>query len=78
MDFEEVHPGFFDRLNTAFPDLSETYQKIAAFLRIGLSTQEIADMLFITVTSAKKYRQRLRKKLNLDISEDLSQFLMKV
>ena len=75
MDFEAAHPGFFDRLNASFPGLSDTYQKIAAFLRIGLSSQEIADMLFVSIASVNKNRQRLRKKLGLEANADLTQFL---
>ena len=78
MDFEEAHPGFFDRLTAAYPDLTETYQKIAAFLRIGLSSQEIADLLFVSIASVNKSRQRLRKKLGLEANADLTRFFMNV
>jgi ATP/maltotriose-dependent transcriptional regulator MalT len=75
IDFEEVHPGFFDRLRKSFPELTESYQKLCALLRIGLSSQEIADTLFVSLATVNKNRQRLRKKLNLAPESDLTHFL---
>jgi tetratricopeptide (TPR) repeat protein len=78
LDFEEAHPGFFRRLKQDFPDLSETYQKICAFLRIDLTSKEIADLLYVSIAAVNKNRQRLRKKLNLEAEADLNEFLKKL
>jgi DNA-binding NarL/FixJ family response regulator len=78
MDFEEAHPGFFNRLKQDFPDLSETYQKICAFLRIDLTSKEIADLLYVSIAAVNKNRQRLRKKMNLEAEADLNEFLKKI
>ncbi|RLD56955.1 MAG: hypothetical protein DRJ05_10485 [Bacteroidetes bacterium] len=78
VEFEEVHPGFFDRINKTYPDLSETYIKICAFLRIDLTSKEIADLLHVSVAAVNKNRQRLRKKLNLEAEADLGIVLKRV
>lgn len=74
-DFEQIHPGFFDVLKLRFPDLSETYFQLCAFLRINLSTKEIAQLQHVSVSAVNKNRQRLRKKLGLEAETDLSGFL---
>ena len=78
LDFEEVHPGFFNRLNDSYPGLSETYQKICAYLRIDLTSKEIADLMNVSIAAVNKNRQRLRKKLNLPAEANLKEFLSKM
>ncbi len=74
-DFNQTHPGFFDKLKVKFPDLSETYTQLCAFLRIGLSSKEIAQLQNVSDSAINKNRQRLRKKLGLEAETDLSAFL---
>ncbi len=75
LDFEQIHPGFFDFLNSKFPDLSLTYIQLCAYLRINLSTKEIAQLQHLSESAINKNRQRLRKKLGLEAEADLSCFL---
>jgi tetratricopeptide (TPR) repeat protein/DNA-binding CsgD family transcriptional regulator len=74
-DFNQTHPGFFDKLKAKFPDLSETYTQLCAFLRIGLSSKEIAQLQNVSDSAINKNRQRLRKKLGLEAETDLTAFL---
>lgn len=75
INFEEVHPGFFDSLSQKHPGLSEVYIKLAAYIRISLTTSEIAQLLNVTVAAVKKSRQRLRKKLDLAHESSLVEYL---
>lgn len=77
MHFEGVHPDFFKNLKTDFPDLTENELKLCAYLKINLSTKEIAQMLNITQAGIDKKRQRLRKKLNMDSKTSFIDFLLK-
>ena len=74
--FENVHPTFFQNFLESFPDLSPAEIKLSAFLRLNLTSKEIASMLFITPDSVKTARNRLRKKLNLPPDENLNRFLI--
>ncbi len=74
--FESVHPGFFSRLHQEFPTLTHNELKFCAYLRINLSSKEIAQILNIGVESAITKRYRLRKKFNLQSDENLNDFLM--
>ncbi len=74
--FESVHAGFFARLNRQFPDLTQNELKLCAYLKMNLSTKEIAQMLNIEVDSATTKRYRLRKKLKLESDNNLVSFLI--
>jgi len=76
--FNNVHPRFFETLTTKFPDISPAELKLAAFLRLNLSTKEIASIIFLSPDSIKTSRTRLRKKLNLSTDDNLNTFLMTV
>lgn len=73
--FEEVHPGFFDRLGSAIPNLTEHDIRLLSYLRINLSSREIAGLMNVTLDATNKSRQRLRKKLGLLPEADISEFL---
>ncbi|MBC8485415.1 MAG: sigma-70 family RNA polymerase sigma factor [Bacteroidetes bacterium] len=75
LHFENVHPGFFHRLNEKFSKLTPKDQKLCAYLRMNFSTKEIAQLLSITSGSAEISRIRLRKKLNLPKETNLVTFI---
>lgn len=75
--FTQVHTDFYKRLNENFPDLSPNEKKLCAFLRLNMTTKDIATITHQTVHSINVARTRLRKKLNLANSdENLVNFLM--
>ena len=74
--FDQVHTNFFKRLKEEFADLSPTDYKLCTYLRMNLTTKEIASLMNISIRSAETNRYRLRKKLNLDSDTNLTQFLM--
>ncbi len=75
LEFEKTNPGFFDRIKGAYPDFSEQFIRLSAFLRMELSTKEIAQLMNVSVAAVNKNRQRLRKKLNLEPEADLTSFM---
>lgn len=76
--FEQINPDFFRRLKESYPDLSEKDLKICSYLRLGLSTKEIAVLQNITFESAEISRVRLRKKLSLTRNINLTEFITKI
>jgi AmiR/NasT family two-component response regulator len=76
--FEKIYPGFFDRLRKKFPQLTPNDHKLAALLRMNLSTKEISHILKITAPSTEISRIRLRKKLELDKNINLTQFICEI
>jgi len=73
--FQEVHSDFYNKLNELFPNLTPNELKLCAFLRLNMSTKDIAAITFLSVNSINIARHRLRKKLNIDQDENLITFL---
>jgi len=73
--FMEVHTEFYEKLTKQFPDLSPNELKLCAFLRLNMTTKEIAAITYLSVNSINIARHRLRKKLNIDQDENLISFL---
>ncbi len=77
LNFNLIHNNFITRLAEAYPSLSQTDIKICAFMRMNLSSKEIAELLNITQASLETSRIRIRKKLDLDSSVYLSNFILR-
>lgn len=73
--FAEVHNDFDQKLKTLYEDISEKEIRLAAFLRMNLTTKEIAATLNVLPDSILKSKYRLKKKLGLNKETDLNQFL---
>ncbi|MFD2563115.1 tetratricopeptide repeat protein [Aquimarina rubra] len=73
--FADVHNNFDNKLKSIYSEISEKEIRLASFLRMNLTTKEIATMLNVLPDSVLKSKYRLKKKLNLDKETDLYQFL---
>jgi len=73
--FAEVHNDFDQKLKTIASDISEKEIRLAAFLRMNLTTKEIAATLNVLPDSILKSKYRLKKKLGIDKEIDLTSFL---
>jgi len=78
LKFENVHPNFFNRLRDAFPDISTKEERLCAYLRINMTSKEIAQILNVTVAGVDKSRNRLRKKLLLPADKNLVEFMYQI
>ena len=76
--FQEVHQDFYSRLNARFPDLTPNEKKLAAFLRLNMTTKDISAITFQSPDSIKIARSRLRKKLGLPQEANIIAFLENV
>ncbi len=76
--FDQVHENFFKRLRQKFPELTPKDQKLCAYLRMNLTTKEIAPLLNISVRGVEISRYRLRKKLDIDSDVNLTEFITEV
>ncbi|MFZ6014600.1 MAG: triple tyrosine motif-containing protein [Bacteroidota bacterium] len=73
--FDHVHEGFLKRLKQQHPDLSTTSLKLCAFIRMRLSSKQIATLMNTEPASVLKARYRLRMKFNLTKNTGLEEFL---
>jgi DNA-binding NarL/FixJ family response regulator len=74
--FTELHHDFIGKVKTQFPKLTFKEIKLLSFLKIGLSTKQIASMQNITPAAIHKMRYRIKKKINLDKKSSLDDFIV--
>jgi tetratricopeptide (TPR) repeat protein len=74
--FESVHPDFFSNLLSRYSNLTNDELKLCAYLKIQLSSKEIARLINITTEAVNKRRNRIRKKFEIEPSVDLVDFLI--
>lgn len=77
VNFTELHEDFFEKLLAEFPELTPKDLKLSAYLKMNLSSKEIAPLMGISTRGVEIHRYRLRKKLQIDSSKNLSNFLIR-
>jgi tetratricopeptide (TPR) repeat protein len=78
MRFQEVHSEFYEHLCERFPDLTPGEIRLAALLRLNMTTKEISALTHQSERAIILARHRLRHKLGLQTSDNLVVFLSKV
>jgi DNA-binding CsgD family transcriptional regulator len=63
--FDQTHKDFLLNLKSKFPQLSPNDVKLCAYIKIDLSTKEIAQLLNISVRGVEISRYRLRRKMEV-------------
>lgn len=77
-NFERVHEEFIKKLKNGYPKLTPGDLRLCAYLKMNLSSKEIAPLLGISVRGVENHRYRLRKKMGLDIDVNLSEIMMNI
>ncbi|MGJ7031025.1 triple tyrosine motif-containing protein [Niabella hirudinis] len=73
--FDQVHNNFLHKIKAAYPLLTPSDMKICAYVKMNLSSKEIAQLLNITLKGVEIARYRLRKKFGLPQEVPLSGFI---
>lgn len=73
--FDVVHRDFLSKLKKAHPALTPNEQKLCAYLKMNLTTKEIAQLMNISPRGVEISRYRLRKKLEVPAGVHLFNFL---
>ena len=69
--FNTIFGGLLDRMKESYPNLSKTDLKLCVYIKLNMSTKEIAGLMNISPRSVEMSRYRLRKKLGLRPDEDI-------
>ena len=72
--FEEMHEGFFEKLDLAYDMLSIKERKISAYIKMGLGNFEISEITGTSDASLRKAINRLKKKLDHGPKDDIRKF----
>ena len=76
--FDSVHTNYLKKLKDQYPSLTTSDLKLAAYLRLNLSSKEIAQLMNISIRGVETSRYRLRKKLELPNEMNLFDHLIKI
>lgn len=76
-NFDLVYENYLKRLSEKYPMLSVSDKKLCAYLKMDLSSKDIAPLLNMSIRSVEMNRYRLRKKMGLDRDVNLGEFLQK-
>lgn len=76
--FNNADKDFLQKLKHEHPKLTPNDLKLCAYLRLNLSSKEIAPLLNISVRSVEIKRYRLRKKMNLEHQTSLVEYILSI
>ncbi|APU68289.1 hypothetical protein GRFL_1565 [Christiangramia flava JLT2011] len=76
--FNNADKDFLKKMKSLHPELTSSDLKLCAYLRLNLTSKEIAPLLNISVKSVEIKRYRLRKKMNLDRNENLTDYILSI
>ena len=77
-NLNQIHNEFINNLTKKYPNLTPKDIKLCIYLKMNLSSKEIAPLMNISFRGVELHRYRLRKKLNLNQDENLSKFLLSI
>jgi len=76
--FDRVHSNFLTTLKSQFPELTRNDLKMCAYVKMNLSSKEIAQLMNLSIRAVEVGRYRLRKKLPISSEINLHDYLTKV
>jgi DNA-binding CsgD family transcriptional regulator/ligand-binding sensor domain-containing protein len=76
--FNNADKNFLKKIKTTHPELTPNDLRLCAYLRLNLSSKEIAPLLNISPRSVEVKRYRLRKKMSLPHDANLTNYILEI
>lgn len=76
--FNNADKKFIKKVKSKHPDLTPNDLRLCAYLRLNLSSKEIAPLLNISHRSVEVKRYRLRKKMDLSHNLNLTNYILEI
>ena len=76
--FNNADKDFLKKIGEKHPELTPNDLRLCAYLRLNLSSKEIAPLLNISYRSVEVKRYRLRKKMKLKASQGLIKYILDI
>jgi len=76
--FNNADKKFLKKIKSKHAELTPNDLRLCAYLRLNLSSKEIAPLLNISPRSVEVKRYRLRKKMNLPHDANLTSYILEV
>lgn len=78
IQMDELHQEFINKMHKKFPELSVYDLRLCAYLKIGMNSKEISELLRVLPSSINVSRSRIRKKMGLSHDQDLFHVLNEI
>ena len=75
-NFDRIHENFFRNLHSTYPELTSNDLRFCAYLRLNLSSKDIAHLMNISLKGVEMARSRIRKKMGIPSSKSLTEFMI--
>jgi DNA-binding CsgD family transcriptional regulator len=75
-NFDRIHENFFRNLHTRYPELTSNDLRFCAYLRLNLTSKDIAHLMNISLKGVEVGRYRIRKKIGLESTKSLTEFMI--
>jgi AraC family chitin signaling transcriptional activator len=77
-NLSQIHNGFITSVSSKYPQLTSKDIKLCIYLKMNLSSKEIAPLMNISFRGVELHRYRLRKKLGLTSDDNLYKFMLSI
>ncbi|MDR1682932.1 MAG: hypothetical protein LBS25_06055 [Candidatus Symbiothrix sp.] len=77
-NFDLIYENYLKRLKERFPELTKNDLRLCAYLKMGLSSKDMAPLLNVSYRSVEMCRYRIRQKLDLARDVNLMDFLQEL
>lgn len=78
LQFNEIHPEFFKNLQKYHPELSNNDLRLCAYLKMHLTTKQIAQLISVQPQTVTIARYRMKKKMNLAKDVSLDEYIKQI
>lgn len=75
-NFDRIHENFFRNLHINYPELTSNDLRFCAYLRLNLSSKDIAHLMNISLKGVEVGRYRIRKKIGIPSTKSLTEFMI--
>jgi ligand-binding sensor domain-containing protein/DNA-binding CsgD family transcriptional regulator len=75
-NFDRIHENFFRNLHSTYPELTSNDLRFCAYLRLNLSSKDIAHLMNISLKGVEVARSRIRKKIGIPSTKSLTEFMI--
>jgi len=75
-NFDRIHENFFRNLHLQYPELTPNDLRFCAYLRLNLTSKDIAHLMNISLKGVEVGRYRIRKKIGIPSTKSLTEFMI--
>lgn len=77
-NFDVVNDRFIQKLSEKYPTLNKNERRLCTYIKMGLSSKEIAPLMNLSLRGVEVLRYRMRKKLDFERGSDFLEFFQAI